>query len=250
MAQFTAMQCRRAARCGTVMDYDNGTGARMFHSLNSWPTRSRDAIAVQQELRDQVVRQDDDGPVRCVAGVDVGFEAGGTITRAAVAVLTFPDLLLMDWALAREPTRFPYIPGLLSFRELPAVLRALDGLHVLPDVILCDGQGIAHPRRFGIACHLGVMTGIACVGVAKSRLIGTHGPLAQRAGAHVPLLDGSEEIGKVLRSRSGVAPLYVSVGHRVSLKTAVRLVQACRTRYRLPETTRWAHYLASVIGRD
>lgn len=210
-----------------------------------WPARASDAIAVQERLRAQVIRSDDLGEFRCVAGIDVGFESGATVTRAAIAVLTFPELLLMDWALAREATRFPYVPGLLSFRELPAVLAALDSLHLRPDVILCDGQGLAHPRRFGLACHLGVLTGIPTVGVAKSRLTGTHGRLPQAAGATVPLLDRGEEIGKVLRSRVGVAPLYVSVGHRVSLNTAVRLTRACLRGYRLPETTRWAHHLAS-----
>lgn len=213
----------------------------------SWPKRASEAIAVQQALRAGVIREDDFGDIQAVAGVDVGFEMGGKQARAAVAVLTFPDLLLMDWAVARLPVVFPYIPGLLSFRELPVILAALAQLHTSPDVILCDGQGLAHPRRFGIACHLGVLTGIPCVGVAKSRLIGTHGEPAARVGACRALMDRGEEIGAVVRTRQGFHPLYVSIGHRVSLATAVRLTRACVTRYRLPETTRWAHHIASNL---
>jgi deoxyribonuclease V len=137
------------------------------------------------------------------------------------------------------------VPGLLSFRETPAVLEALGRLSERPDLLLCDGQGYAHPRRFGLACHLGVLTGLPSIGVAKSRLIGTHGALPKEKGAWVPLLDGDEAVGAVLRTRDGVAPLYVSIGHRVSLPTAIRWVLACTTRYRLPETTRQAHRLAS-----
>lgn len=183
--------------------------------------------------------------IRCVAGVDVGFERGGGVTRAAVAVLTFPGLELLDQAVARLPTRFPYVPGLLSFREVPALLAALDRLRIPPDVILCDGHGLAHPRRFGIASHLGVYCGVPTVGVAKSRLTGEHGPPPQRRGAWVPLRDRGETIGAVLRSKANTSPIYVSIGHRVSLPAAVRLVMACTTRFRLPETTRWAHRLAS-----
>lgn len=186
--------------------------------------------------------------MRHVAGTDVGFEGGGEIARAAVAVLSFPGLELADYAIARAPARFPYVPGLLSFREMPALLAALDRLRVRPDLILCDGQGIAHPRRFGIASHLGVFCGIPSIGVAKSRLIGEHGQPVQRRGAWVPLRDGGETIGAVLRTRPNTRPLYVSIGHRVSLPVAVRYVMACTTRFRLPETTRWAHRLASGRG--
>jgi len=192
-----------------------------------------------------VIAEDRLGDVRRVAGIDVGFERDGAISRAAVAVLDFPELRLVESAVARLPTSFPYVPGLLSFRETPAVLEALGRLSERPDLLLCDGQGYAHPRRFGLACHLGVLTGLPSIGVAKSRLIGTHGALPEQKRAWVPLLDGDETIGAVLRTRSAVAPLYVSIGHRVSLPTAIRWVLACTTRYRLPETTRHAHRLAS-----
>jgi deoxyribonuclease V len=212
---------------------------------HSWKLTPSGAIALQRRLRARVVRLGMPRRIRHVAGVDVGFEHGGSVTRAAVAVLTFPGLELVDHAVARLPTRFPYIPGLLSFREVPALLAALDRLQIPPDVILCDGHGLAHPRRFGIASHLGVYCGIPTVGVAKSRLTGEHGSPPQRRGAWVPLRDRGETIGAVLRSKANTSPVYVSIGHRVSLPAAVRLVMACTTRFRLPETTRWAHRLAS-----
>jgi deoxyribonuclease V len=147
-----------------------------------------------------------------------------------------------------QPTAFPYVPGLLSFRELPAVLAAIEQLRILPDLYLCDGQGLAHPRRFGLACHLGVLLDAPTIGVAKTRLIGTHAPPPAEKGGWTPLEDGGEVIGAVLRTRSGVKPVYVSIGHRVSLATSVRLTLACTSRYRLPETIRQAHRLASTDG--
>lgn len=216
-----------------------------FEAPHSWDVTPAEAIAIQQRLRGQVITADDLPPLRTVAGVDVGFEDDGRITRAAVAVLSFPGLQPVAQAIARRPTSFPYVPGLLSFREIPAVLDALEQLDRLPDLLLCDGQGIAHPRRFGIACHLGVITGLASIGVGKTRLVGTHQPLPEEKGAWVPLRHKGETIGAVLRSRTGIKPIYVSPGHRVSLETAVELTLRCTTRYKLPETTRAAHRLAS-----
>ena len=210
-----------------------------------WPTDVASARGVQETLRSQVVRENQLGPVSTVAGVDVGFEDGGKTTRAAVAVLAFPGLEPVASAISRSPTRFPYIPGYLSFRELPAALEALGQLAVMPDLILCDGQGLAHLRRFGIACHLGVLTGIPCIGVAKSRLIGSHEEPPADKGQWVPLRDREETIGAVLRTRTRVSPVYVSIGHRVDLAAAIDYTLRCTTRYRLPETTRHAHRLAS-----
>jgi len=212
---------------------------------HNWDMTPAEARALQESLRAQVVRDDQLGPVKLVAGLDVGFEDGGATARAAVAALSFPDLRMVETAIARVPAKFPYIPGLLSFREVPALLAALSKLGAPPDLLLCDGQGIAHPRRFGVACHLGLLTGIPSIGVAKSRLTGTFGPLPEAKGSTVPLLDKGEQIGVVLRSRDGVNPLFVSLGHKVCLGTAVAYVMACLTRYRLPETTRQAHHLAS-----
>lgn len=209
-----------------------------------WPTTVAEAVALQKLLAGSVIAADRLGKVRYVAGLDVGPEVGGQM-RAAVAVLSFPDLRMADQAVARRPVTFPYVPGLLSFREAPALLAALDKLGVTPDLLLCDGQGLAHPRRFGLACHLGVLTGIAAIGVAKSLLVGEHAPLPQARGAWRPLVHRGEVVGAALRTRDGVAPVYVSVGHRVSLETAIDYVLACAPRYRLPETTRAAHRLAS-----
>jgi deoxyribonuclease V len=212
---------------------------------HSWRVTPKAAIALQHRLCSRVSRVGRLRRVRHVAGTDVGFERGGAVTRAAVAVLAYPELALVDYAISRLPTRFPYVPGLLSFREIPALLAALGRLRIRPDLILCDGHGLAHPRRFGIASHLGVYCGVPTIGVAKSRLIGEHGAPPQRRGAWVPLRDRGETIGAVLRSKAHTRPIYVSIGHRLSLPAAVRLVMACVTRFRLPETTRWAHRLAS-----
>jgi deoxyribonuclease V len=215
-----------------------------------WDLTPKEAVALQRRLAARVVHHDDLAAPRFVAGVDVGFENHGTVARAAVAVLAFPSLDLVDCALARQPIRFPYVPGLLSFREVPVVLQALKALRVRPDVLLCDGQGVAHPRRCGFASHMGLASALPTVGVAKTRLVGEHRDAPDRRGASTPLLDRGEVIGAVLRTRPGVKPLFVSTGHRVSLASAIRLVMACVTRYRLPETTRWAHRLASGSAGD
>ncbi len=210
-----------------------------------WDLTPAEAIELQQQLRGRVEGQDRLGAPKTIAGVDVGFEDGGRTTRAAVAVLAFPSLQPLASSVIRQPTRFPYIPGLLSFRELPAILEALGRLAIPPDLLLCDGQGLAHPRRFGLACHLGVLTDIPAIGVGKTRLIGVHDEVPAARGSWVPLRDGEEVIGAVVRSRRGVKPIYVSIGHRVSLQTAIDYVLAACTRYKLPETTRAAHRLAS-----
>ncbi len=216
-----------------------------IHQRHAWDLTPKEAMALQLRLAAEIVCRDDFGPIARVAGVDVGFEDNGGTTRAAVAVLAFPPLHLETTAIARLPTRYPYVPGLLSFREAPAVLAAMEQLKVLPDLLLCDGQGIAHPRRLGIASHLGLLLDLPAIGVAKTRLIGRHDEVPDERGAWVPLKAGSETIGAVLRTRRGVKPLYISPGHRIGLESAIAWVMACLTRYRLPETTRWAHRLAS-----
>jgi deoxyribonuclease V len=217
---------------------------------HDWCLTAEEAVTIQQALRSEIITTDELGSVRYVAGVDVGFEAEGTITRAAVAILQLEDLQLVDRAIARRPTTFPYIPGFLSFREVPAVLEALEKLTTPPDLLLCDGQGIAHPRRFGIACHLGLLTRLPSIGVAKSLLVGKHTEVPEERGAWVPLVHKSERVGAVLRTRSGTKPLYISSGHRISLETAIAYVMRCTPKYRLPETTRHAHRLASGPAID
>lgn len=220
-----------------------------FTVPHPWKVTPAEARAIQEELRGRVIREDRLDAVHRVAGVDVGFEDAGTITRAAVVVLTFPELTLVEQTVARLPTSLPYVPGLLSFRELPAVLAALGALEQLPDLLICDGQGIAHPRRFGVASHLGVVTGLPAIGVAKKRLLGEHGAVPEAKGEWTALRHGEERIGAVLRTREGVKPVFVSIGHRIGLETALHYVMGCVTRYRLPETTRLADRLASRRDR-
>lgn len=216
-----------------------------LHHQHSWDVTPKEARDIQQQLCSLVKIKDSFGRIKRLAGVDVGFEQNGRVTRAAVAVLSFPELKPMEQAIARLPTAFPYVPGLLSFREIPAVLKAFESIAMTPDLLLCDGQGIAHPRRFGIACHLGLLTNIPAIGVAKSRLIGQFDEPPQEKGNWTQLMDKEELVGAVLRSRTGVKPLFISPGHRICLETAVEYVLASTTKYRLPETTRQAHRLAS-----
>lgn len=217
-----------------------------FQSLHAWDVTPQEAIAIQESLRQWVIRQDQFGVIQRVAGIDVGFEENGAVSRAAVVVLSFPGLKWIESAVARKPTDFPYIPSLLSFREAPAVLKALEQLKVLPDLLICDGQGIAHPRRFGLASHLGLICDLPSIGVAKSRLIGEHAPLGTARGERQFLYDEDEVIGAALRTRHNTRPVYVSIGHRVSLESAIRYTLACAPRFRLPEPTRQAHQLASA----
>lgn len=213
--------------------------------MHAWDVSPKEAVAIQKSLQSHVNLTDDFGEIKTVAGVDVGFEKNNTVTRAAVAVLDFQTLEVVETAIAHRPTSFPYIPGLLSFREVPCVLEAMLKLSEEPDLLLCDGQGIAHPRRFGIAAHLGLLLDIPSVGVGKSRLTGTYDEPGAEKGSSAPLMDKGEQIGTVLRTRTNVKPLFISPGHRVSIETAPQLVMKCITRFKLPETTRLAHKLAS-----
>ena len=208
-------------------------------------TNIAEAKLIQEQLKDRVITKDNLAQLRYVAGVDVGFQNNYQITQAAIAILKFPELELVEKAIAQIPTTFPYIPGYLSFREIPALLEALKKTQITPDLILCDGQGYAHPRRFGLACHLGVLLDLPTIGVAKSLFVGKHEELATQKGSWQPLIDKEETIGLVLRSRTNVRPIYVSIGHKISLPTAKDYVMKCLTKYRLPETTRLADKFAS-----
>ena len=216
-----------------------------INSDRPWVKTVAEAKIIQSQLREQVIKSDRPIKVKHVAGVDIGFEDKYAITKAAIAVLTYPELELVEQQIARIPTVFPYVPGYLSFREIPAILAAFPKLKTIPDLILCDGQGYAHPRRIGLASHLGVLLDIPTIGVAKSRLIGKHEDLPLIKGSQQPLIDNDETIGVVLRSRTNVKPIYISIGHLISLPTAVDYVMGCLTKYRLPETTRRADKLAS-----
>ncbi len=219
----------------------------MTDSLPLWTGDTAALRAVQDELARKVVLRDAfPKPLRTIAGFDVGFEDDGATTRAAAVLLDADTLEVIDQQVARLPTRMPYIPGLLSFRELPALLEALAMLPQAPDLAFIDGHGIAHPRRLGIAAHFGVATNLPCIGVAKKILVGeARMALHEMRGAFTPLRDGREQIGWLLRSKPGCLPLLVSPGHRVAMPSAPELVMRYVTKYRLPEPTRLADRLAS-----
>ncbi|SBT52232.1 deoxyribonuclease V [Micromonospora auratinigra] len=202
------------------------------------------AVRVQEELRS---RLDLVGPgpaaPATVAGLDVAYAESGDRLAAAVTVLDAAGLTVVDEAVSVGRPAFGYVPGLFAFRELPALLAALDRLTVRPDLLVCDGHGLAHPRRFGLACHLGLVTGLPAIGVGKTPLVGAWTEPGPRRGDWSPLRDGGEEVGRVVRTRDGVKPVFVSVGHRMSLDNAVDRVLALTPRYRLPETTRTADRL-------
>lgn len=223
--------------------------------LHDWHLTPTQAIALQRRLAGRVEREDRLDPVRHVAGVDIGFEQDGAVTRAAVVVLAWPPeeggaFRVVEEAVHREPTRMPYVPGLLSFREVPAALAAFETLATRPQLVMVDGQGIAHPRRLGVASHLGLWLDLPTIGVAKSRLCGRHAEPGPARGDWAALTDGADDevIGAVLRSRVGVKPIFVSTGHRVSLATALEWVVGCLGRTKLPEPTRLADRLASRRG--
>ncbi|HEY9766596.1 MAG TPA: deoxyribonuclease V [Chroococcales cyanobacterium] len=207
-----------------------------------------EAIAIQQRDRHQVTLEDDFGKIEFIGGTDVS--SSGEDFFAAFVVLSYPDLALVEVATAFGKSPFPYLPGLLSFRELPILLEAWEKLSLLPDVVLVDGQGIAHPRRFGIASHLGVTLDLPTIGCAKSRLVGKYQEPGPNKGDSSPLCDKGEEIGKVLRTKKAVSPLFISCGHQVSLDSALRIVLSCCTRYRLPEPTRQAHLQANIARKE
>ncbi len=214
----------------------------MMESFHAWDLSPQEAFAQQNELASRVEREPRLGPVRRVAGVDVSVR--DDVSHAAVVVLDFEGMTPLDYAIATRPVTFPYIPGLLAFREGPVVLDALEQLGTTPDLLIFDGQGLAHPRRLGIASHIGLLVDMPAVGCAKSRLCGRHDEPGQEPGSHAPLLDRGELVGAVLRTRQGVKPVYVSIGHRVDLETSIKYVLDCCRGYRLPETTRWAHRVA------
>ncbi len=209
-----------------------------------WDLSVAEARALQPQLAERVISETtfDPAAVKTVAGVDVSFRED--VAHAAVVVLSFPGLEPVDYALGEAGATFPYVPGLLTFREGPSVLNALEKLTTWPDLFIFDGHGVAHPRRVGIAAHMGVLIDHPSIGCAKSRLTGAHEEPDEAAGHWVPLWDRGERIGAVVRTRTNVQPLYVSVGHRVDLPTATNFVLQCVRGYRLPETTRYAHKVA------
>jgi deoxyribonuclease V len=213
-----------------------------------WKVSPEEARLIQESLRHKVVfRPLNLRNVRTVAGLDQSYHPTLRNRVFGVAVVfSFPDLQINEVSIAESQTIFPYVPGLLSFRETPVLLKALKGLKRRPDVIIADAQGYAHPRRFGAASHVGVLTGIPTVGCAKSRLIGLYDEPGPNRGSWSALVDGDETIGAVVRTRDRVAPVFVSVGHLVDLPSAIALVLATTSKYRIPEPIRAAHNLSNL----
>ncbi len=217
-----------------------------LRDLHPWEMSVQEAQAVQSSLAPMVSRTNAiPQRVRYVAGVDISSPDAAGKVRGAVVVLSYPDLEIAEVSLAEGVPGFPYIPGLLSFRETPILVKALERLETEPDIIIADGQGIAHPRRFGIACHLGLLTDVPAIGCAKSILTGRHGALAPEAGSRAELVHRDEVVGLALRTRTAVSPVYVSIGHKVDLDKAAEWVLASCDGLRIPKTTRLAHKAAA-----
>ncbi len=212
-----------------------------------WNVSVSEAKTIQERLSQKIIVRDEFKDINYVAGTDVGINSKQKIACGAVIVLKFPELSVVERAFEYQELVFPYIPGYLSFREAPVLIRAFENLSILPNLILCDGQGIAHPRNFGLACHMGLLTGIPTIGVAKSRLIGSYSEPKTAKGFSSILYHQSQQIGNVIRTRTGVKPLFVSPGHKIGFRSAVTLTLACCTRYKLPETTRLAHKFATEL---
>jgi deoxyribonuclease V len=214
-----------------------------------WIVAPQQAVAIQRRLRANIVPR---LPARLpknpvVAGADISYDKRSDRLFAAVVLLQLPGLEPVEHATVTDRARFPYVPGLLSFREAPALLKAFRKLRRRPDVVMIDGHGLAHPRRFGIACHIGWLLGLPTIGCAKSILCGEHGALSQRRGASVPLVYNRGVVGCTLRTRAGVRPVYVSVGHRIDLRSAAGIVLRCAPRFRIPAPTREAHILVNKL---
>ncbi len=214
-----------------------------------WDVNVREAFAIQEKLREQLSSRDGFilRKIRWIAGGDVAYETGRDTIFGAVVVLSFPDLAIREEKWVKGKVMFPYIPGLLTFREAPVLLEAFSLLRQSPDVVFLDGQGIAHPRGFGLASHVGLLLGLPSLGCAKTRLVGEYQPVEKRRGAFTSLWYEGKKVGAVVRTRAGVKPVFVSPGHKITIATAVRLVLASCKGYRIPEPIRMAHQFANRL---
>lgn len=211
---------------------------------HSWQVSLAQALAIQRNLAAQVSRTNEVTTPRLIAGVDISVPRTGGMATGAVVILNYPELSLVETSMVEGRLDFPYVPGLLSFRESPLILAACQQLTLTPDLILVDGQGIAHPRRLGLASHLGLWLDTPTIGCAKSRLCGHHDEPGNNPGSYAEVVDRDETIGAALRTRPGVKPVYVSIGHKIDLEAAIYWVLQCCRGYRLPEPTRLAHLAA------
>jgi deoxyribonuclease V len=221
-----------------------------IRSLHSWDLTPKEAVEIQKQLSGRIRGKNRLEKVRFVAGADIAVSRNPPLAYAGVVVLSFPDLKIVETQHTVLELTFPYIPGLVAFRESPALLKTFDKLRHDPDLVLIDGQGLAHPRGFGIACHIGLWLEKPTIGCAKSRLFGKHGPLARERGSFTPLtVNQNRVIGAVLRTKDGTNPVYVSIGHRIDLPTAIRFTLDCARGYRIPEPTRQADLFVERIKR-
>ena len=216
---------------------------------NLHPAHAEEAISIQKELAKKVRIENDFHKLELIAGIDVSYDIQNDISRAVVVLMRRHELKPLKTIIARLPTTFPYVPGLLSFREIPVILKALEQLDEMPDLLMVDGQGIAHPRRLGIAAHLGVLTDMPAIGVAKSLLTGKYEEPGAEKGAQTLLLSKGEKIGTVLRSKEKTNPLFISPGHLIDHDTAVEVTLSCLTHYRLPEPTRIADKISKTLSQ-
>lgn len=208
-----------------------------------------EAVQQQKKLRAQVRIEPIEQPVRTVAGADISFDRGSDIMHAGLIVFSYPELEEVSRALASVKTEFPYIPGLLAYREIPALLKVWNLLTTKPDVLIMDGHGIAHPRRMGIATHFGIVTGQPTIGCAKKILAGTHKSPGQQKGDYTYIWHRKEKVGMALRSRNNVKPIFISPGHLVSFEDTYKIVMQCLTNYKLPKTTRKTHQMVNKLRR-
>jgi deoxyribonuclease V len=218
-----------------------------FQNLHPWNVSPKEAIAIQNHLRPRIIKEDKFTNLRSLASIDVGYKFGTDKAQAVVVVMQFPSLEIIETTNTRAPLTFPYIPGLLSFREIPLILDAIKLLSHRPQLLICDAHGIAHPRRFGLASHLGLICDLPSIGVGKSCLVGQYKEVPLQRGSWQALTSESEVIGAVLRTQNGINPVIISIGHRISLITAIHITLLCIHKFRLPEPIRTAHHLAKTI---
>lgn len=233
-----------------------------YQKLHDWNLTGKAAVALQNQLREQVRIQPLDREVRLIAGCDISFNRFSDVFYAGIVVLRLPELEMVTSATVVTRAQFPYIPGLLSFRETPALLEAWEKLDIAPDVVMLDGQGLAHPRRFGIACHFGLLTGRPTIGCAKTVLVGKYTEPDERAGSYSLMTHKGETVGAAVRTKDRVAPVYVSPGHLIDLPGAIKLALGSvkgyqandalpsKSKYRIPEPTRQAHLLVNELRRN
>jgi deoxyribonuclease V len=245
----------RRITASTKVYHEHRRGARRSNPLiamkrlHPWNVSYHEAVTIQESLKDSVILKDLTGRIHRVAGADVSYAKGDETLYAGIVILSFPNLETLEEKWHKGVAPFPYIPGLLSFREVPFLLETLDKVAATPDLIFCDGQGIAHPRGLGLASHLGIWTGIPTLGCAKTRLVGEYREPGPERGAYSHLMVGGQRVGAVVRTRAGVKPIYVSPGYGITLQRAIEVALQVTGRFRLPEPIRAAHALVNRLRR-